>query len=76
MTPEDVQRILSWPRETRSPQETERLTEYRAAVHREMWQLTDDAERFDRGLTPEERQQHQRLSDEFARLSSEVPSRR
>lgn len=76
MTPEDVQRILEWPQETRLVEEVDRLVEYRAAVHREMYELVDNAERFDRALTAEEHDRYQALDAEYLRLSSEVPSRR
>lgn len=75
-TPDDVSRILGWPRETRSEEEVRRLVEYRAVVHREMWNIADLAERDDRDLTSDERQQFEELDTEFRRLSPEVPSSR
>lgn len=74
--PPDVQRILDWPRETRSDAEHERLREYRASLHNDMYQLVDQAERFDRDLSAEEQERFDALNAEFAGLASEVPSRR
>lgn len=76
MTPDDVQRILEWPRETRSTGEQQRLCEYRASVYAEMRALVDEAERFDRGLSADEQQRFDELTGEFDRLGSEVPSAR
>lgn len=73
MTNEDVDRILSWPRGTRSDDENGRLLEYRAGVHREMRALVDSAERADRGFCVDEAQRYDELLVEYDRLSSEVP---
>lgn len=64
-TPEDIQRILQWPAETRSPTEVRRLAEYRVGLHREMFALADFAERFNRALTSEERSRYDELKREF-----------
>lgn len=75
MTPEDVDRILSWPRGTRSDAENDRLSEYRAGVHREMRGLVDTAEHADRGFDADEAQRYDELLAEYDRLGSEVLSR-
>jgi hypothetical protein len=72
---EDVERILEWPRETRSPEEHRRLIEHRTALHRDLVALADKAEREDRNFTVEEAEEFDRMQAEFDRLRSEVPSR-
>lgn len=83
MTPEeiqrlrqDVERILQWPRETRSDEETRRLIERRALLHHELFALVDNAERTGRNLTSEEQGLFNTMQDEFDRLGGEVPAPR
>lgn len=72
---QDVQRILSWPRATRSPQELDRLHERRAFLHSQMIALADLAERDDRNLTVEERERFDAMAEEYDRLQGEVSLR-
>jgi hypothetical protein len=73
---DDVERILQWPRETRSRQEEHVLLEHLTVVHAEIRALVDGAERLDRDLTAEEAVRYAQLQGEFDRLRSEVPSAR
>jgi hypothetical protein len=72
----DIERILTWPPETWSPDEMQRVQERRSAVHREQFTLADQAERDGRNLSPEERGTFDALQAEYDRLSTAVPSQR
>lgn len=69
----DIERILQWPRETRSATEARQVVEYRAGLHRRMFALAAEAERADRGLTADERDEFDRTWIEFDRLAGELP---
>lgn len=69
-----VERILQWPKETRSPREEQQLVEHRRSVYAEIRSLVDMTERADRGFTEEESEQYGRLQAEYDRLTAEVPS--
>lgn len=64
-----VTRLLEWPRETWSSEERALAAERRGALQIEMRSLLERAERADRNLTAEERQEWNALQDEFARLA-------
>lgn len=72
----DLERVLQWPRETWSDQETAEVRARRAEVLAQMVALTDEAERFDRPLTSEEAGLYEELQDEFAQLSHAVSAAR
>jgi hypothetical protein len=71
---ESVERILQWPKGTRSPQEERELVEYRRGVYAEIRALIEQTEREDRNLTADEAEHHAQLQAEYDRLTSEVPS--
>lgn len=66
--PQNIERVLTWPRETWTDQEHQMVQEYRASVHGQMRQLVDEAERWNRSLTDEELQRFTELEAEFDRL--------
>lgn len=72
----DIERILTWPPETWSPSEVQRVQERRSALHREQFTLADRAERDGRNLTAEERAAFDAMQAEYDRLSTAVPSQR
>lgn len=76
MTPEHINRILSWPRETWSDNETRQVQEHRANLHAQSFALADQAEREDRDLTSEEAERFTGLQAEFERLGGGIPAQR
>lgn len=75
MTPE-IAKILDWPRETWSPEETRQVQEYRAGLHAQLFALADRAERENRNLTTEEQERFTGLQAEFDRLGGGIPAQR
>lgn len=76
MTGPDVQQILRWPPETWSPVEVRQVNERRAWLHSQLFALADEAERFERNLTAEERERFDAMQAEYDRLTGAVPSQR
>lgn len=78
MTPEElksqVDKVLKWPRLTRSDDENRLLRERRAALHSQIYALVDNAERFDRNLTAEEAGRYAELQSECDQLGDELSS--
>lgn len=76
MTPEElkskVDKVLTWPRETRSDDEHRLLRERRTYLHSQIFSLVDNAERFDRNLTADEATRYQELQDEYDQLGNEL----
>jgi hypothetical protein len=72
----DIERILTWPPETWSPDEVQRVLERRSALHREQFTLADQAERDGRNLSSDERVAFDAMQAEYDRLSAAVPSQR
>lgn len=75
-TPNDIEQILSWPRETWSEHEKQQVREHRALLHSKLFTLADNAERDGRNLTPEERDEFDRMQAEYDRLGGAVPAQR
>jgi hypothetical protein len=75
-TQQEVERILDWPPETWSDEEIATVHERRSHLQHEMFTLADQAERFNRNLTVDERETFERLQAEFQQLGRLVPSQR
>lgn len=75
-TPEHIKRILDWPCETWSADETRQVLEHRAHLHTELFTLVDTAEREERNFSPEERDEFQRVQAEFDRLGDVASTQR
>jgi hypothetical protein len=72
----DLERVLIWPRETWSEQETRHVNARRAGIQSELRALVDEAERFDRTLTVGERERYDALQTEFDRLTGALSAAR